>query len=73
MRMISRDQPISKRQLGIALAAIGAVGALAVLAVDLLQAGNQSGIGPAQAMALLIMIITLIVGLTLIPLGDAPA
>ena len=71
--MFSRDYTVTKRQLGIALALIGAVGIVAILAVDVLQVGKQVGIGPAQAFALFIMLVTLIVGLTLIPLGDAPA
>ncbi len=67
------ENPITKRQLGIALAIIGALGIVAILAIDLLQIGKQGGIGPAQAFALLITTLTLIIGLTLIPLGDAPA
>ena len=73
MRMLSDDYTITKRQLGIALAVFGGLGALAVLGVDLLQAGRQGGIGPAQAMALVIMLAALLIGLSLIPLGDAPA
>ena len=71
--MFSREYTVTKRQLGIALALIGAVGIVAILAVDVLQVGRQGGIGPAQAFALIIMLVTLFVGLTLIPLGDAPA
>ncbi len=71
--MFSREYTVTKRQLGIALALIGAVGMVVILAVDVLQVGRQGGIGPAQAFALFIMLVTLIVGLTLIPLGDAPA
>ena len=71
--MFSRDYTVTKRQLGITLALIGAVGMVVILAVDVLQVGRQGGIGPAQAFALSIMLVTLIVGLTLIPLGDAPA
>ena len=73
LRMFSREEPITKRQLGIAMSIIGAVGIVAVLAIDLLQIGRQGGIGPAQAFALFILAVVLIVGLTLIPLGDVPA
>ena len=71
--MFSRDYTVTKRQLGIALAATGIIGTLGVLAIDVFQVGRQGGIGPAQAFALFIMVVLLIIGLTLIPLGDAPA
>lgn len=71
--MFSREDPITKRQLGIAMSIIGAVGIVGVLAIDVLQIGRQGGIGPAQALALFLFVVTLIVGLTLIPLGDVPA
>ena len=71
--MFSRDYTVTKRQLGIALAATGIVGTLSVLAIDVFQMGRQGGIGPAQAFALFVMVVLLIIGLTLIPLGDAPA
>ena len=71
--MFSRDYTVTKRHLGIALTAISIVGTLVVLAIDVFQVGRHGGIGPAQALALFIMVVLLIVGLTLIPLGDAPA
>ena len=73
LNMFTREEPITKRQLGIAMSIVGAVGIVAVLAIDLLQIGRQGGIGPAQAFALFILVILLVVGLTLIPLGDVPA
>jgi len=69
----SRDYTVTKRQLGIALVAIGLVGILGFLAIDIIPVGRQGGIGPAQAFALFVMVVLLLVGLTLIPLGDAPA
>jgi hypothetical protein len=73
LSIFASDKPITKRQLGSTLAVIGAVGIVGVLAIDLLQIGRQGGIGPAQAFALFILALMLIIGLTLIPLGDAPA
>ena len=73
LHMFTREEPITKRQLGIAMSIVGGVGIVAVLAIELLQIGRQSGIGPAQAFALFILTIMLVVGLTLIPLGDVPA
>jgi len=71
--MLSDDFTISKRQLGIMLVIIGFLGAVGILAIDILNAGQQGGIGPAQAFALAIMVVIAIIGLTLIPLGDTPA
>jgi len=67
------DEGISKRQLGFVLAAVGALGFLAILSIDLLDVGRQGGIGPAQSLALLLMAALALVGISLIPLGDAPA
>ena len=71
--MNEREVSISKRQLGTALAVLGALAFLAILAIDVLDVGRQGGIGPAQSLALLVSAVTAMIGLTLIPLGDAPA
>ncbi len=71
--MNEEDTGISKRQLGIVMVLGGAVGFFAVLAIDIVDAGRLGGIGPLQTLALLLMVAVLIIGLTLIPLGDAPA
>jgi len=71
--MDAPDSAITKRQLGIALALAGTVGFLAVLAIDLLDPGRPGGIGPAQSLALALLAFGAFVGLSLIPLGDAPA
>ena len=71
--MSEHGEGISKRQLGIALAILGAVGFLAVLSIDLVDFGRQGGIGPAQSLALLLTAALSLIGLSLIPLGDAPA
>ncbi len=53
---------------------LGGVGALlAILAIDLLDAGRQGGIGPAQQIALGAAALIALVGVTLLPLGEAPA
>ncbi|MCY3779852.1 MAG: hypothetical protein OXG78_06060 [Chloroflexi bacterium] len=71
--MDRQEFTVTKRQLGIFLALLGAVGFLALLAIDIVDIGRQGGIGPAQGLALALMAATVIIGLTLIPLGDAPA
>ncbi len=71
--MSEQDNGITKRQLGIGLAVVGAIGFLGILAIDIFDAGRQGGIGPAQSLALQLMVVVAIIGLSLIPLGDAPA
>ena len=65
------DWIITKRQLGIAFAAGGALAFIAILAVDILR--GHGAIGTAQKFALVACVGLLIMGLTLIPLGDRPA
>lgn len=72
-RMDRQDRPITKRQLGFGLVAIGLVGFVAILAIDIVDVGRGGGIGPAQSLALVVMAAAAAVGLSLIPLGDAPA
>ncbi len=64
---------MTKRQLGLGIAALAIVGAVGIIAVDLVGAGDFQGIGPAQRLALLAAGGVLLVGLSLIPLGDRPA
>ncbi len=71
--MSEPEEGLTKRQLGIVLAILGAVGFLAILSIDVLDVGRQGGIGPAQSLALLLMAALTLIGLSLIPLGDAPA
>jgi len=62
----------TKRQLGIALLVLGILGFTGLLALDLLGGGREGGIGPAQRSALLLMAFIVLIGATLIPLGDKP-
>jgi len=71
--MDDHESTVTKRQLGAFLAVIGAVGFVAILMIDVVDAGRPGGIGPAQGLALGLMIVCAIIGLTLIPRGDAPA
>lgn len=64
---------ITKRQLGLILIAIGAMAALGLLLLDFLGAGQFQGIGPAQQRALVAAALVILVGLTLVPLGNRPA
>ena len=71
--MEGEESPVTKRQLGIALLFIGLAGVIALLAIDVIDVGRPGGIGPAQSLALAIMAPLALVGLSLIPRGDAPA
>jgi hypothetical protein len=64
---------ITKRQMGLGFAAVGLIALLAILAVDLLKAGNYEGIGPMQRMALIAAGLLFLTGLSLIPFGNRPA
>ena len=67
------ERAVTKRQLGMFLALVGIVGFVVILLIDVVDVGRQGGIGPAQRLALALMAATAILGLTLIPRGDAPA
>ena len=64
---------ITKRQLGIGFILLGLVAIIATFAVDWLGAGNFQGVGPAQRVALIGAGLVIVVGMTLLPLGDRPA
>jgi hypothetical protein len=64
---------ITKRQLGFGLSGIGLIAAFSILAVDWLGAGDFQGIGPLQRITFAGATLLLVLGLTLIPLGNRPA
>lgn len=70
---MKNDFLITKRLLGIGfvLAGVGAI--VGMFAIDLLGAGQFQGIGPAQRQAMWAAGAAIVLGLTLIPLGDKPA
>ncbi len=67
------NKTLTKRQLGILLLAAGLLGFVGIIAIDLVDIGREGGIGPAQRIALGLMIALALLGLTLIPLKDTPA
>jgi hypothetical protein len=64
---------LTKRHLGLLLMTMGVGAAVLLLAVDLLGAGRSAGIGPAQRLALGGAGLLVLLGLSLLPLGDRPA
>ena len=60
----------TKRQLGFLLLIIGIVGFCTIIGIDVIDAGREGGVGPVQRVALLVMALTAVIGLSLIPLGD---
>lgn len=64
---------MTKRQLGITLILLGLGASLGLFLVDQIGATRFGGVGPLQRVALLGSALLILVGLTLIPLGDRPA
>jgi hypothetical protein len=64
---------MSKRQLGYLFILLGGGGLVGLLVYDWIGAGDFQGVGPAQRLAMLAAGAVLLVGLTLLPLGDKPA
>ena len=64
---------VTKRQLGVGIALLGLVLGIAILATDWIGAGNETGIGPLQRLALLGAGTLFVLGTTLIPFGNRPA
>ena len=71
--MFKNDFTFTKKQLGLLLIAVGILGALGILSLDIISAGREGGIGPAQRLGLGIAVGLALIGLTLIPLGGDPA
>ncbi|MEZ4516903.1 MAG: hypothetical protein R3C44_08730 [Chloroflexota bacterium] len=64
---------ITKRQLGLIFIGLGVAAVAGSFIVDLVGAGQFQGIGPAQQRILLVAGLVILVGLTLLPLGNRPA
>lgn len=71
--MLRKDFTFTKKQLGILLLIGGVVGFAVILAVDIIDAGREGGIGPVQRVALGGTITLAILGFTMIFAGDSPA
>lgn len=64
---------MTKKQLGMLIIALGVAAIVGLFLLDVVRAGQYAGIGPAQKQAMLLAGLGILVGLTLLPLGDDPA
>lgn len=64
---------MTKRQLGLLFILLGVTAVLGLFALDIVRSGQHQGIGPAQQQAMAAAGLAVLVGLTLLPLGDRPA
>ncbi len=62
-----------KRQLGYIIIALGVLAIVGSFVNDLIGAGNFQGIGPTQRLAIFGAIGVILLGASLLPLGDRPA
>jgi hypothetical protein len=67
------DPPLTKRQLGWIITTLGGLAALALLLSDLINPGQFNGLGSAQWLALGGAALVILIGLSLLPLGNRPA
>lgn len=66
-------KPITKRQMGLLFILGGLAGIVGPLLVDVLGAGQFQGIGGTQRLVMVAALAVLVVGVTLLPLGNRPA
>ena len=71
--IFSNTFTFTKRQIGWLLIIGDVMGALGILALNLIRHKPISEIGPAQQLVFVLFAVGLLIGLSLIPLGDAPA
>jgi hypothetical protein len=64
---------VTKRQLGIGFILMGTAGMVGLFAWDFLGRAEFRGIGPTQLVAMAGMGLLILVGITLLPLGNRPA
>lgn len=64
---------ITKRQLGLGFIAAGLVIGLGIAGVDFIGAGRSPEFGPTQRLGLGVAAAIILLGVTLLPLGQRPA
>ncbi len=64
---------VSKRQLGIFVIVLAGLMVVALLAVDVVGAGQWGGFGPLQRIGVAAAVVAIVVGVLLVRLGRRPA
>ena len=64
---------MTKRQLGLVIIALGVFAIIGSFVNDLMGVGDFQGIGPTQKIALMGAGLVILIGISLLPLGDRPA
>jgi len=64
---------MTKRQLGLVFVFMGVGATIMLFAADSVGVSNFGGVGPVQRFALVAAILSVLVGLSLLPLGNRPA
>jgi hypothetical protein len=64
---------MTKRQLAFLLIALGLLAIVGSFVNDFLGTGSFQGIGPTQRLAILGAVAVILLGVSLLPLGDRPA
>jgi hypothetical protein len=64
---------MTKRQLGLVIIALGVLAIIGSFVNDVIGGGDFQGIGPTQKLALLGAGLVILIGISLLPLGDRPA
>jgi len=72
MNLFKDDFQFTKRQLGLLCVGLGMLAFVGLLGLDLVT-GGDGGIGPAQRIGLGLTVALVVLGLSLIPLGDDKA
>lgn len=68
-----KDVQMTKRQLGVLFILLGLGTIAALFSADILGASQFDGIGPIQRIGLGGAVVAVLLGLSLLPLGDRPA
>jgi hypothetical protein len=71
-QFLSDEFTLTKRHLGLILLAAGIVALVGAVAVEIVHSGPVR-FGTVQKLVMLVGAISLVIGLTLLPLGDRPA